>query len=169
MTIKQFTKLWNEYRASLDPPRYAVKFSIEKTRIIKKRVDKYVCDEHCRPILLNTEPTVSKRVVDTGGLTKLYQAMFKYFLGTDLKRISSEGSYRPGVGFIPSSNKGIADLMGGYNGKVYYIEMKQKKEKMLPTQVKFKEWVNSFGGEYHIVTGFDDMFILIQKLLNNHV
>ena len=164
MTIKEFTKLWNEYRASLDPPRYAVKFSIEKTRIVKKRVDTYKANENGVPVLQSREPAVSKRVVDTGGLTKLYQAMFKYFLGTDLKRISSEGSYRPGVGFIPSSNKGIADLMGGYNGKVYYIEMKQKKEKMLPTQVKFKEWVNSFGGEYHIVTGFDDMYSLIKTI-----
>ena len=54
--------------------------------------------------------------------------------------------------------------MGGYNGKVYYLEMKQKAEKLLPSQIAFKAWVESFGGEYHIVKGFEDMYSLIKTI-----
>lgn len=159
MTIATFTQLYNTKRKA--EGKHEVTFSIEKSKVIKKRQDTYVADEYGRPQLTHSIPAVSKRVVDTNGITKLYQCMWSYYLHTDLKRISSEGSYRPGVGFIPNTNRGIADLMGGYEGKVYYIEVKQRKEKLLSTQIKFKAWVESFGGEYHIVHDFDEMYSLI--------
>lgn len=135
-----------------------------KSKITKKRKQTWGVDSNGVPVLISEVKAVSKQVVDTNGLTKLYQAMWAHFLGVELKRISSEGNYRHGIGFIKSSNKGIADLMGGYNGKVYYIEIKQSKEKLLPSQIAFKAWVESFNGEYHIVTGFDDMLNLINKI-----
>lgn len=164
MTLEQFTQLWNAKRALMTPPRHAERFSIEKSKITKKREQKWGVDGNGVPILISEVKAVSKQVVDTNGLTKLYQAMWAYFLGVELKRISSEGNYRHGIGFIKSSNKGIADLMGGYNGKVYYLEMKQKAEKLLPSQIAFKAWVESFGGEYHIVKGFEDMYSLIKTI-----
>lgn len=164
MTLPQFTQLLNAHRAQLTPPHHPLKFSLTKRKVVKKRVDKTVMSESGVPRLVTVEPVVTREVADTNGITKLYQEMFYYFLGTKLKRISSEGSWRPGVGFIPSSNKGIADLMGGYNGKVYYIEVKQAKERLLPSQIKFKEWVESFGGEYHVIHSFDEMLNLINKI-----
>ena len=135
-----------------------------KSKITKKREQTWGVDANGVPVLISEVKAVSKQVVDTNGLTKLYQAMWAHFLGVELKRISSEGNYRHGIGFIKSANKGIADLMGGYNGKVYYIEMKQKKERLLQSQIDFRAWVESFGGEYHIVKGFDDMLNLINKI-----
>lgn len=164
ITLKEFTHLYNLRRSQMTPPRHKVTFSLMKSKVVKKRKDSYVADENGVPKLVGREDGVSKQVVDTNGLTKLYQAMWSHFLGVELKRISSEGNYRHGIGFIKSSNKGLADLMGGYNGKVYYIEIKQKTEKLLPSQIAFKAWVESFNGEYHIVTGFDDMYSLIKKL-----
>jgi len=133
-----------------------------KSKITKKREQKWGVDSNGVPVLISEVKAVSKQVVDTNSITKLYQAMWAHFLGVELKRISSEGNYRHGIGFIKSSNKGIADLMGGYNGKVYYIEMKQKK--LLQSQIDFRAWVESFGGEYHIVKGFEDMYLLIKTI-----
>ena len=169
MDLKTFTHLYNLQRSKMNPPRHKVTFSLMKSKITKKREQTWGVDGNGVPVLISEVKAESKQVVDTNGLTKLYQAMWAHFLGVELKRISSEGNYRHGIGFIKSANKGIADLMGGYNGKVYYLEMKQKAEKLLPSQIAFKAWVESFGGEYHIVKGFDDMYFLIQKLLNNQI
>lgn len=162
MTISDFQTLWNEHRKAQG--KHPVTFSIEKSKVVKKRIDTYDTRENGTPYLVSSIPAVSKRVTDTNGITKLYQAVWKYFLHTDLKRISSEGSYRPGIGFIPNTNRGIADLMGGYESKVYYIEVKQRKEKLLPTQIKFKAWVEDFGGEYHIIHDFQEMYELILNI-----
>ena len=164
ITLKEFQTLYNLQRSKMNPPRHKVTFSLMKSKITKKREQTWGVDGNGVPVLISEVKAESKQVVDTNGLTKLYQAMWWFFLGVELKRISSEGNYRHGIGFIKSANKGIADLMGGYNGKVYYLEMKQKAEKLLPSQIAFKAWVESFGGEYHIVKGFEDMLNLINKI-----
>jgi len=116
------------------------------------------------PTEVSRTPAVSKVVEDTNGKTYLFKCMWKLMLGTEMKRISSEGNYRHGIGFIKSPNKGIADLMGGYKGITYYIEVKQDNERLLPSQIKFKQWVESFGGQYHVCRDFDSMLALIMSL-----
>lgn len=165
MTIQQFTILYNERRKQQMGHTYFPRtFSITKSKVTKKGVVTYEADNHGRPIEVSRTPTISKKVTDTNGFTKLCQAVWKYYLDTDLKRISSEGSYRKGIGYIKSPNKGFADLMGAYNGKVYFIEQKQPKEKQLESQIKFQKWSEDGGIRYCIVRGWDDIYNLVNEI-----
>ena len=164
MTLQQFTQAYNLKRSQMNPPRHAVTFPLMKAKITKKREQTWGVDENGVPILISEVKAVSKQVVDTNSITKLYQAMFEYFLGNELKRISSEGKYRHGIGYIKNTNKGFADLHGMYQGKAIYIEVKQSKEKMLPSQIEFKQWVESGGGIYRTIRSYEEMFGFINEL-----
>lgn len=171
MTIPEFTQLYNERRkASMEVGYYPIKFSITKRKTTREAVRQDRLTESGVPERITLEPKQSKQVVDTNGLTKLYQAVWEYFTGTKLKRISSEGSYRAGInggkgGYIRNTNKGFADLHGLYNGRAYYIEVKQKKERHNPDQLKFIKWVEDGGGQYHTIRGWEEMYQLIQIII----
>ena len=165
MTLHAFTTLYNQERKRLHPYKHDVTFSIMKSKVTKKSVVTYGVDEYQRPYEISRTPSISKQVVDTNGFTKLCQAVWEFYLGTILKRISSEGSYRDGR-YIKSPNKGISDLMGAYNGKIYFIEIKQAKEKQLESQVKFQKWTEDGGCRYCIVRSFDEIYSLVQEISN---
>ena len=165
MTLRDFTTLYNQERKRLYPYKHDVTFSIMKSKVTKKSVVTYEADQYGRPIEISRTPSISKQVVDTNGFTKLCQAVWEYYLHTDLKRISSEGSYRKGIGYIKSPNKGISDLMGLYKGNVFFIEIKQAKEKQLDSQVKFEKWTEEGCAMYCIVRSFDDIYNLVQQIL----
>ena len=162
MTLEQFTTAWNHDRKRQG--KHAEKFSVTKRKVTKKQITHYKMNDNGIPVECGKTPAISKVVEDTNGKTYLFKCMWSLFLGSEMKRISSEGNYRHGIGFIKSPNKGIADLMGGYKGITYYIEVKQNKEKLLPSQIKFKAWVESFGGQYHIARTYDEMYALIQSI-----
>lgn len=165
MTQKEFETLFNARRAEKNI--FAKHFKLTKRKIIKGAVTNDVVDSIGRPERIIVTPCVSKVVVDTNKVTELYQAAWEFFLGTKIKRISSEGKWRPNVGFIKSTNVGFADLHGLYNGRGVYVEVKQTSEKHLKSQKEFAEWVRSGGGIYVSVRSFDDMYNLIQALINN--
>ena len=162
MTLEQFTKIWNDDRKRQG--KHAEKFSLTKRKVTKKQMISYAMNANGIPVEVSRTPAVSKVVEDTNGKTYLFKCMWSLMLGSEMKRISSEGNYRHGIGFIKSPNKGIADLMGGYKGITYYVEVKTAKEKLLPSQIKFKQWVESFGGQYHVCRTFEDMLALIMSL-----
>lgn len=166
--IKEFTDLHNAAKGDPRKPPYPVqdRFSIEKTRTIKEAVIETRLTENGTPYKHIIEPAVTKRVFDTNGFTKLALAYLKY-QGFAAKRISSEGKYRPGVGFIPSENKGIADIMAIRDGRVYFIEVKQPKEAQLESQQKFEAWATKGGAPYAIVRGWQDLQQKILTILNN--
>ena len=167
ITLQQFTTLYNARRKeTMKLGYYPKKFSIKKRKIVKPQQIEYEMRNGI-PFEVGRVPAVSKEVFDTNGFTVLCQAVWKYYLGTDLKRISSEGRYRSDIGkFIPNYNKGIADLMGAYNGKVYFIEIKQPKEKHLDSQKKFQDWTKQGGVDYFTVRSFEDVYYLVQTILN---
>jgi hypothetical protein len=153
----------------MTPPHHAVKFTLTKRKVIKKRITKTVVSESGIPRLEVVSPVVTKEAVDTNGITKLYQAMWEYYLRTKLKRISSEGSWRPGIGFIKNQNKGFADLHGLHNGIGFYIEVKRPTENHLKSQQKFSQWVESGGAYYLTALCFDDMYDIVQIILSNQL
>ncbi len=159
MTLQQFTTAWNDDRKRQG--KHAERFSLTKRKVTKKQTIQYALNDNGIPVEVSRTPAISKVVEDTNGKTYLFKCMWSLFLGSEMKRISSEGNYRHGIGFIKSPNKGIADLMGGYKGITYYVEVKTAKEKLLPSQIKFKEWVESFGGQYHVIHSFNEMYELI--------
>jgi hypothetical protein len=169
MNLKQFTTLYNERRQQeMGTTYFPKKFSLEKSKVTKKSIITYEADEHQRPIEVSRTPTISKRVFDINGFHAVCQAVWKYYLGTELKRISSEGSYRKGIGYIKSPNKGISDLMGAYQGRVYFIESKQAKEKQLDSQIKFQQWTEDGGVRYCIVRNFDEIYNLVQEIMKRN-
>ena len=170
MTLKEFETLYNLRRKEQMPLGYfPKKFKLEKSKITKRGVIVFEADERGIPYIVSKTPAVSKKVFDMNAFNKLCQEVWKYYLGTDLKRISSEGKWRPngkGGGFyIKSENKGFADLHGNCNGKAIYIETKQKYEKHLPSQIEFAKWVRDGGGIYMTVKSFDDIYDVVQCLV----
>jgi len=165
ITQAEFEVLWNIRRKELHPVGfYKVSFPLMTTKVIKKSERIYKADENGVPTLVQTIPGISKKAFNTNNFNKLCQAVWEYYTGTKLKRISSEGKYRPGIGFIPSTNKGFADLHGMYKGRSVYIETKQSREAHLKSQKEFAEWVRQGGGLYHTVRSFEDIYLLVKDL-----
>lgn len=165
ITQAEFEVIWNIRRKELHPVGfYKVSFPLMTTKVIKKSERIYKSDENGVPTLVQTIPGISKKAFNTNNFNKLCQAVWEYYTGTKLKRISSEGSYRTGIGFIKSPNKGFADLHGIYKGRSVYIETKQSKEAHLKSQKKFAEWVREGGGLYHTVRSFEDIYLLVKDL-----
>ena len=165
--LDQFTALHNERKASETNMPYPVKdkFSLEKTRITKKRVTETRLTDSGVPYVHEVSPAVTKRVFDTNGFTKLALAYLRY-QGFEAKRLSSEGKWRKGIGYIPSENKGISDIMAIRAGLVYFFEIKQPTEKQLNSQQKFETWANKGGAAYHIVRGWEDLQRQVLNILN---
>lgn len=165
ITQAEFEVLWNIRRKELHPVGfYKVSFPLMTTKVIKKSERIYKADENGVPTLVQTIPGISKKAFNTNNFNKLCQAVWEYYTGTKLKRISSEGRYRPGIGFIASPNKGFADLHGIYKSRSVYIETKQSREAHLKSQKEFAEWVRQGGGLYHTVRSFEDIYLLVKDL-----
>lgn len=66
--------------------------------------------------------------------------------------------------------KGIADLMGGINGKSVSIEVKRKykkgKDKQSKEQIKIQQQVEADGGVYVIVESFDHFYEWYNTFVN---
>jgi hypothetical protein len=167
ITQTEFEALYNERRKQQMKDGFFKKsWPLITTKVIKKRQDIYKADENGVPTLVERIPGVSKRAFNTNNFNALCQAVWEYYTGNVLKRISSEGKYRVGVGFIPSTNKGFADLHGMYKGRAVYIETKQRNEKHLKSQQDFMQWVRDGGGIYHTVRSFEDMYLVTHEIIN---
>lgn len=164
MTQSQFETLYNARRKEIG--RHAKTFPLMKSKVTIKPTYIDKVDEHGRPSRHIATQGVSKKVFDTNKFNELCQVVWEYYTGTQLKRISSEGKWRPGVGFIRSENRGFADLHGIYKGRAIYIETKQSKENHLDSQKAFSEWVNAGGGVYVSVRSFEDMFECTHAIMN---
>ena len=154
-TLKQFI----EYVHVIDclnttaPPHTVIKkkYSVTKRKAIQKRITQVKLDERGVPYQTTTQPLVTKQIYDTNGITKLILDYLRYVYGsTSVRRISSEGKYRPGVGFIPSSNKGMSDIEGIIYGKFLSLEVKVGKDSIRPSQLKRKAEIEKDGGIYYL-------------------
>lgn len=159
-TLKQFI----EYVHMLDclestAPPYTVpkrKYSVTKRKPIQKRISAVEMDERGVPLEVVKQKLISKEVVDTNGITKLILDYLRYVYGSSsVRRISSEGKYRPGVGFIPSSNKGMSDIEGIIYGKFLSLEVKIGKDTIRDSQLKRKSEIEKDGGIYYLCKWID--------------
>lgn len=140
------------------PPHTVVKkkYSVTKRKAIQKRITQVEVDERGVPYQTTTQPLVTKEVYDTNGITRLILDYLRYVYGsTSVRRISSEGKYRPGVGFIPSSNKGLSDIEGIIYGKFLSLEIKVGKDSIRPSQLKRKAEIEKDGGIYYLCKWVD--------------
>ena len=154
-TIKQFIDFVHseDCKNTTAPPHTVVKkkYSVTKRKAIQKRITQVEVDERGVPYQTTTQPLVTKKVHDTNAITRLILDYLRYVYGsTSVRRISSEGKYRPGVGFIPSSNKGLSDIEGIVKGKFLSLEVKVGKDSIRPSQLKRKAEIEKDGGIYYL-------------------
>lgn len=140
-------------------PSYTVpkrKYSVTKRKPIQKRISQVEIDERGVPLEVVKQKLISKEVVDTNGVTKLILDYLRYVYGSSsIRRISSEGKWRPGVGFIPSSNKGMSDIEGIIYGKFLSLEVKVGKDSIRESQLKRKAEIEKDGGIYYLCKWID--------------
>lgn len=161
LTLDEFNVMWDEHRkATLHPLIYTPKpFKITKRRTVKQAVKETRYTESGVPYEVITLPKQSKEVINTNAVTDLYKAAGKLLFGIEFKRVSAEGKGRldKKTGkfmYLPSENKGMADLQGLYKGRLICVEIKQPNERLLDSQVKFREWVTNGGGVYIVARSF---------------
>lgn len=159
-TLKQFI----EYVHMVDclntsMPFYTVpkrKYSVTKRKAVQKRISEVEIDERGVPLEVVKQKLISKKVVDTNGVTKLILDYLRYVYGSSsVRRISSEGKYRKRVGFIPSSNKGMSDIEGIIYGKFLSLEVKVGKDTIRESQLKRKSEIEKDGGIYYLCKWID--------------
>ncbi len=132
------------------------KYSLTKRKATQKRITELQTDERGVPFEVTKQPLVTKSVHDTNGITKLILDYLRYVYGSSsIRRISSEGKYRKGIGFIPSSNKGMSDIEGIVNGKFLSLEVKIGKDTIRDSQLKRKAEIEKDGGIYYLCKWID--------------
>jgi hypothetical protein len=159
-TLKQFV----DYVYMVDclnttMPPYTVpkrKYSVTKRKAVQKRISEVQTDERGVPLEVVKQQLISKSVHDTNGITKLILDYLRYVYGSSsIRRISSEGKYRKGIGFIPSSNKGLSDIEGIVYGKFLSLEVKIGKDQIRDSQLKRKTEIENDGGIYYLCKWID--------------
>jgi hypothetical protein len=154
-TLKQFIDYVHlvDCLNSTAPPHTITKkkYSLTKRKAIQKRVTELQTDERGVPFEVVKQPLVSKSVTDTNAITKLIVDYLRYVYGSkSIRRISSEGKWRQGIGYIRSENKGLSDIEGICNGKFLSLELKIGKDKQRDSQKARQIEVENDGGIYYL-------------------
>jgi len=159
-TLKEFI----EYVHMLDclnttAPPYTVpkrKYSVTKSKEKQKAVTLTEYDKNLVPYEVVLQPAYNVSIHDTNGITKLILDYLRYVYGSSsVRRISSEGKYRKGIGFIPSSNKGMSDIEGIIYGRFISLELKVGKDQIRESQLKRQIEVEADGGIYYLCKWVD--------------
>jgi hypothetical protein len=162
-TLKQFI----EYVHMVDclnttvPPSKVTfkKYDLDKKRIVKKRLVEVRQTDNGIPYEFVIQKKETKKIpnANTNEITKLIVDYIHYIYpkSKTFKRISSEGKYRVGIGYIPSSNKGMSDAEGMVNGKFLSLELKIGKDKQRDSQKARQIEVENDGGIYYLCKWID--------------
>jgi hypothetical protein len=159
-TLKQFIDYVHlvDCLNSTAPPHTITKkkYSLTKRKAIQKRITELQTDERGVPFEVVKQPLVTKSVTDTNGITKLIVDYLRYVYGSkSIRRISSEGKWRQGIGYIRSENKGMSDIEGIVNGKFLSLELKIGKDQIRESQLKRKREIENDGGIYYLCKWID--------------
>lgn len=140
-------------------PAYTIpkrKYSVTKRKAVIKKVSRLMIDKNGVPWEQIEIKKETKPINDTNGITKLILDYLRYVYNSkSIRRISSEGKYRKGIGFIPSSNKGLSDIEGIVNGKFLSLELKIGKDTIRESQLKRKAEIENDGGIYYLCKWID--------------
>jgi hypothetical protein len=144
------------------------KYSVTKPKATQKKITELQIDERGVPFEVIKQPLITKQVHDTNGITKLIVDYLRYVYGSkSIRRISSEGKWRKGIGYIPSENKGLSDVEGIINGKFLSLELKIGKDTIRESQKARQIEVENDGGIYYLCKwiDFETFQTEIQKLI----
>ena len=130
MTVREFTKRYNEEKVKHSTARYPVKesFSEKDTNSLTASVIAYSKYLNYK---LGHDATFAYRVNNTG----IYDAKI--------------GGYRTGGG-----RKGQADVNFVFGGRILYLEIKKGKDRQSKDQKRFEDRADNAGAEYHLIKTF---------------
>jgi hypothetical protein len=142
------------------------RFNLNKKKVVKKRKVKLSTNHLDLPVNDVIQPKETKDAFNTNKFTDLIIAYLKAVHSCNsARRISSEGRYRKGIGYIAGLNKGMEDIQCILRGKLFAIEVKSPTDKISEAQLKRKAAIESDGGNYIVATSFEQMQSEILNLL----
>ena len=135
------------------------KYDLDKKRIVKKRLVEVRQTENGIPYEFVIQKKETKKIpnANTNEITKLIVDYIHYIYpkSSTFQRISSEGKWRKGIGYIPSENKGLSDAEGMVNGRFLSLELKVGKDRQQESQKKRQIKVENDGGIYYLCKWID--------------
>jgi len=142
------------------------RFNLTKKKVVKKRKTELTTNHLDLPVNNVIQPKETKDAFNTNKFTDLIIAYLKAVHSCNsARRISSEGRYRKGIGYIAGLNKGMEDIQCILKGKLFAIEVKSPSDRIGEAQLKRKAAVESDGGHYIIATSFEQMQTELINLL----
>jgi hypothetical protein len=142
------------------------RFNLNKKKIVKKRKAELTTNHLDLPVNNVIQPKETKDAFNTNKFTDLIIAYLKAVHSCNsARRISSEGRYRKGIGYIAGLNKGMEDIQCILKGRLFAIEVKSPTDKISPEQLKRKAAIEADGGNYIVATSFEQLQSEILNLL----
>jgi hypothetical protein len=139
---------------------------LNKKKVVKKRKAELTTNHLDLPVNNILQHKETKDAFNTNKFTDLIIAYLKAVHSCNsARRISSEGRYRKGIGYIAGLNKGMEDIQCILKGKLFAIEVKSPTDKISPEQLKRKAAIEADGGNYIVATSFEQMQTEILNLL----
>ena len=171
LTIPEFEQLNHEAkRAKYSSHSFQFlpveRYNLNKKKVVQDRKTKLNKSHIGIPIVEVVQRKVTKDAFNTNRFTDLIIDYLKIIYNCNsARRISSEGRYRKGIGYIKGINNGMEDIQAIINGKLVAIEVKSPTDKISPDQLKRKAAIEADGGIYIIAKTFDVFQQDIQVLI----
>jgi hypothetical protein len=134
------------------------RFNLNKKKVVKKRKAELTTNHLDLPVNNILQHKETKDAFNTNKFTDLIIAYLKSVHGCNsARRISSEGRYRKGIGYIAGLNKGMEDIQCILKGRLFAIEVKSPTDKISEAQLKRKAAIEADGGNYIVATSFEQV------------
>jgi hypothetical protein len=134
------------------------RFNLNKKKVVKKRKAELTTNHLDLPVNNILQPKETKDAFNTNKFTDLIIAYLKAVHSCNsARRISSEGRYRKGIGYIAGLNKGMEDIQCILRGRLFAIEVKSPTDRISEVQLKRKSAVEADGGCYIVATSFEQL------------
>ena len=142
------------------------RFNLNKKKVVKKRKAELTTNHLDLPVNNILQPKETKDAFNTNKFTDLIIAYLKSVHNCNsARRISSEGRYRKGIGYIAGLNKGMEDIQCILNGRLFAIEVKSKNDRQSDIQKKRMNELRADNGVYIIATSFEQVQTDLLNLL----
>lgn len=131
------------------------RYKLTKKKVVKKKKTETVSGKFEIPKTAVIEASVTKDAIDTNRFTDLIIDYLKVVHKCNTaRRISSEGRYRDGVGWLKGLNKGMEDIQCLLKGRLFAIEVKIGNDRPSDVQLKRKAAIEADGGVYIFAKDF---------------
>ena len=142
------------------------RFNLNKKKVVKKRKTELTTNHLDLPINNVIQHKETKDAFNTNKFTDLIIAYLKSVHNCNsARRISSEGRYRKGIGYIAGLNKGMEDIQCILKGRLFAIEVKSPTDRIGEAQLKRKAAIEADGGYYIVATSFEQVQTELINLL----